>query len=78
MLFLFSFVIKAMVTRTLPVLEVDGVQLGQSIPIARFLARKYDLVGDNEMEMAQADMVIDCLHDQLNGRSIILLKYKIE
>ena len=53
-------------------LEVDGVQLGQSIPIARFLARRYDLVGDNEMEMAQADMVIDCLHDQLNGRQIIL------
>ena len=53
-------------------LEVDGVQLGQSIPIARFLARRYDLVGDNEMEIAQADMVIDCLHDQLNGRQIII------
>ena len=53
---------------TLPVLEVDGIQLGNSIPIARFLARKYDLVGDNEIEMAQTDMVIDCLHDQLNGK----------
>ena len=59
--------LAALVTRTLPVLEVDGIQLGQSIPIARFLARKYDLVGDNEIEMAQTDMVIDCLHDQLNG-----------
>ena len=61
---------------TLPVLEIDGIQLGNSIPIARFLARKYDLVGDNEIEMAQTDMVIDCLHDQLNGRLLLLLSFQ--
>ena len=66
-------IIQALVTMTLPVLEIDGIQLGNSIPIARFLARKYDLVGDNEIEMAQTDMVIDCLHDQLNGRLLLIL-----
>ena len=61
---------------TLPVLEIDGIQLGNSIPIARFLARKYDLVGDNEIEMAQTDVVIDCLHDQLNGRLLLILSFQ--
>ena len=56
-----------MVTDTLPILELDGIQIGHSIPIARYLARKYDLVGDSDVEMALADMVIDCLHDYING-----------
>ena len=56
---------------------MDGVQIGNSIPIARYLARKYDLVGDGEIEMAQSDMVIDCLHDYLNG-TFVPAKYQGE
>lgn len=55
-------------TGTLPMLEVDGVQIGQSIAIARFLAKRFGLVGENDIEMAQADMIVDCLQDFVNGR----------
>ena len=62
----FSFLL-ATVFGQLPVLEVDGVQLGQSMAIARYLARKYNLAGKTDLEMAQADMVVDCVQDALNG-----------
>ena len=55
-----------------PVLEVDGIQLSQSMTIARFLANKYKLAGNTPLEQAQADMVIDCVTDFLNGK---LMKY---
>jgi glutathione S-transferase len=44
----------------MPVLEVDGIQLSQSITIARFLANKYKLAGSTPLEQAKADMVVDC------------------
>ena len=48
-------------------LEVDGVQLSQSMTIARFLANKFNLAGSNPLEKAQADMVVDCVTDFFNG-----------
>ena len=53
----------------LPVLEVDGIQLSQSMTIARFLANKFNLAGSNPLEKAQADMVVDCVTDFFNGMS---------
>jgi glutathione S-transferase len=47
----------------LPVLEVDGVKLGQSAACARYLARKFNLAGKTEWEQAQVDMVADCFDD---------------
>merc|ERR1712223_1027564 len=47
----------------MPVLEVDGIKLGQSMTIARFLANKFNLAGSTPLEKAQADMIVDCVSD---------------
>jgi len=47
----------------LPVLEVDGKQLTQSITIIRFLAREFGLAGDTTFDQAQADMYVDGFSD---------------
>ena len=47
----------------LPLLEVGGESLAQSVAIARYLARQHGLAGNTEMAAAQADMVIDTLSD---------------
>ena len=51
----------------MPVLEVDGVKLGQSMTIARFLANKFNLAGSTPLEKAQADMIVDTVTDFFNG-----------
>ena len=50
-------------------LEVDGIQLSQSMTIARFLANKFNMAGSSPLEKAQADMVVDCVTDFFNGMS---------
>ena len=52
----------------MPVLEVDGVKMGQSMTIARFLANKFNLAGSTPLEKGQADMVVDCCTDFFNGQ----------
>jgi len=48
----------------LPVLEIDSkVTLCQSLVIARYLARKYNLAGKTDLEQAQAEMIVDCMED---------------
>jgi glutathione S-transferase len=47
----------------LPTLEVDGVKLCQSLTIARFVARRFNLAGTTELDQAYADMVVDCIED---------------
>ncbi|CAF1053016.1 unnamed protein product [Rotaria sp. Silwood1] len=47
----------------LPVLEVDGVKIPQSLAIARFLAKQFHLAGKDNMEQAQADAVVDTIAD---------------
>lgn len=48
---------------SLPVLEVDGVQLAGSRSIVRFLGERFGLAGSNDMENAQIDSIIDVLTD---------------
>ena len=51
-----------------PILEVDGKVLSQSITIARYLARKHGLAGKNDWEEAQADVYVDCINDLWTGK----------
>lgn len=46
-----------------PVLEIDGVKLPQSLSIGRFLANRFGLAGKNDLEQAQADAVVDTATD---------------
>ncbi|KAK6312748.1 hypothetical protein J4Q44_G00160950 [Coregonus suidteri] len=47
----------------LPVLEVNGLLLTQSLAIARFLAKEAGLVGNSRLAEAQADALVDTLND---------------
>lgn len=51
----------------LPVLEVDGKRLAQSNTIARYIAKKHGLAGQDDWEQAQADMYADCIVDLMSG-----------
>ena len=50
----------------IPVLEVDGEMIGQSTSIARFLAKEFQLAGKDNLEQAQADMVVDACNDLID------------
>ncbi|XP_035882240.1 hematopoietic prostaglandin D synthase isoform X1 [Phyllostomus discolor] len=47
----------------IPILEVDGVYLHQSLAIARYLTKNTDLAGKTELEQCQVDAVVDTLDD---------------
>jgi len=49
----------------IPLLEVDGIVLCQSKTIARYLARKFNLAGETELDQARADMIVDCIQDAI-------------
>ena len=61
----------------LPVLEVDGGQICQSMAIARFLANKFGLAGTTPIEKAQADMVVDCVQDFFTGKVVDRISFQI-
>ncbi|KAJ8676300.1 hypothetical protein QAD02_012087 [Eretmocerus hayati] len=54
---------KTMPYGQLPVLEVNGQYVAQSNAIARYLARKYNLVGQDEWQAMQCDVLVDSLGD---------------
>jgi glutathione S-transferase len=47
----------------IPVLEFNGVKLPQSITIARFLAKQFQLAGKDNFEQAKVDAVVDTITD---------------
>jgi len=47
----------------MPVLEFDGTKLPQSITIARFLAKEFNLAGKDNFEQAKVDAVVDTIND---------------
>lgn len=48
----------------LPVLELDNrVKIGNTMAIARFLARQYDILPEDTIEQAQADMLVEVIQD---------------
>ena len=46
-----------------PVLEVDGVQLHQSVVIARFLGRNHGLTASNNFDQARIEAVVETFID---------------
>ncbi|XP_037052163.1 glutathione S-transferase-like isoform X2 [Bradysia coprophila] len=60
---------------TIPVLELSdhpGQMISQSMAIARFLAKRFNLVGDNDFESAKCDELCDALKDYVSTWSGIL------
>ncbi|KAK3767837.1 hypothetical protein RRG08_018621 [Elysia crispata] len=45
--------------QTLPYIEYHGKKYGEALPIARFLARKYRLLGNDELEQFESDILIN-------------------
>lgn len=54
----------------LPVLEVNGNVVGQSIAIARYLANKAGLAGNDEWESLMIDIIIGNIDDLRSGKLI--------
>ena len=52
-----------MVLGQMPVLEFNGVKIPQSLSIARFLARQFQLAGRDNLEQAQVDAVVDTISE---------------
>nr|XP_019596660.1 PREDICTED: hematopoietic prostaglandin D synthase isoform X2 [Rhinolophus sinicus] len=47
----------------IPILEIDGLKLHQSLAIARYLTKNTDLAGKTELEQCQVDAIVDTLDD---------------
>lgn len=46
----------------------DGEEVGQSLTIARFVAKKLGLAGDNELEQARADAIVEHTKDLFESK----------
>lgn len=53
--------------QTLPILTVDGEEIGQSTAIWHYLARKFNLAGKNEIEQAQINAIGEYFRDMMNS-----------
>jgi len=51
----------------LPILEVDGVTIAQSMAISRYLACQVGLAGTSDLVKAQVDEVVDVINDVQNA-----------
>ena len=52
----------------MPMLEVEGQQICQSIAIARYLAKEVGLAGVNNLECAKIDFIADCIVDVMGSK----------
>lgn len=46
-----------------PVLEVDGKKINQSVAISRYLAKQFKLAGKDDWENLEIDATVDTIHD---------------
>ncbi|KZC09849.1 PREDICTED: glutathione S-transferase-like [Dufourea novaeangliae] len=46
-----------------PVLEIDGKKYPQSVAISRYLAKKFGVLGKDDLEALQVDATVDTIHD---------------
>ncbi|OWA51974.1 putative Hematopoietic prostaglandin D synthase [Hypsibius exemplaris] len=56
---------------TLPILDVDGKIIPESITIARYVARQTNLTGKDNFETALADAVVDYVNDAARAFSAL-------
>ena len=52
----------------MPILEYHGITLGQSIAIARFLAKKTGMYGKDDEQQAMVDAIVDYVTDYNNSK----------
>jgi prostaglandin-H2 D-isomerase / glutathione transferase len=55
----------------MPVLEVDGKKMIQSVSICRYLGKKFGIAGKNEMEDYEIDKVVDIVNDLRASKKLI-------
>lgn len=53
----------------MPVLEIDGKAYHQSKAISRFIAKKGNLYGSNELEALEIDAAIETIDDLRQGEA---------
>ena len=53
---------------SLPLLQYNGQEIGQSLTITRFLAKQAGLAGRNELEEAKVSMVVDHFADAFGSK----------
>lgn len=51
----------------LPYIEFDGVKIPQSIALSRYLAKLAKIAGNDDIEQAKADAIVDTCNDIMNS-----------
>lgn len=55
-----------------PVLEVNGKKIHQSVAITRYLAKQLKLAGDNDLQDLEIDAVVDTINDLRQSKKLVL------
>ena len=63
--------------KQLPVLEIDGKQVGQSIAICRYLGNKVGLGGTTGLENLEIDSVVDTFTDLRLSKNFLCIFHQI-
>lgn len=61
----------------MPVLEVDGIRVHQSMAIARYIAKRVGLAGSNDWESLLIDVVADTCTDMRISESSSLFHFQL-
>lgn len=63
----------------MPVLEVDGKRVHQSLAMCRYVAKQVGLAGANPLEELQIDAIVDTINDfRLSKCTLLLCKNQIK
>lgn len=65
--FIMTFIFVATPFGKVPVLEVDGKKLHQSVALSRYYGKKAGLAGKDEWEDLMIDIAVDTLNDFRQG-----------
>ena len=59
-----------------PVLEIDGKKVHQTIPICRFLANRFGLAGNSDLENLEIDSVVETVNDLRASKFSLYLTFE--